>query len=196
MPCSRSEVPWRKRYTPHQALIKFCVPFATSIHFFTQNITKFDAFSVQVPPKMDAKILLKRLLPPHRANFSNFSFQKHKQIKNVHATWKKYPQVAKKTSKTPSKSLPKSVQNTIKNSIEKNTSFNTVFFIIWNAQNMKNVAPVEAKRYILQNRRFQKKYEKDLPKPFQNTSQNPKNPRNNDFENKSGSERPILFRSF
>ena len=74
------------------------------------------------------------------------------------------------TPQKPPKTSPKSFQNTFKNSIEKNTIFNTVFSIIWNAQNMKNVAPVEAKRYILQNRRFRKKYENNLPKHPQNHS--------------------------
>ena len=54
--------------------------------------------------------------------------------------------------------------------MEQNTVFSTVFFIFGDAQNMKNVAPVEAKRYILQNRRFRKKYENDLPKHPQNLS--------------------------
>jgi len=69
--------------------------------------------------------------PPHRANFSNFSFQKHKKIKNVHATWEKYPQVAKKTSKTPSQSLPKPFQNPSKIPSKfqmKKTQFLTPFF--------------------------------------------------------------------
>ena len=57
------------------------------------------------------------------------------------------------------------IQNTTKNAIEKNTVFSSDFVIIWDAHNMKNVAPVEAKHYILQNWRFRKKYENYLPKP-------------------------------
>ena len=64
----------------------------------------------------------------------------------------------------------KSFQNNLKISIEKNTIFNSVFFIIWNAQIMKILDLVEAKRYILQNRRFRKKYENDLPKHPPNPS--------------------------
>ena len=109
---------------------------------------------------MDAKILLERLQPTTGVKFSNLSFQNEKKSKNVHANLKKYSQVAKKSSKTPFKALPKPFQNNVKNVIEKNTVFSYVFFIIWDAHYMKNAAPVEAKRYILQNRLFRKKYPK------------------------------------
>ena len=72
------------------------------------------------------------------------------------------------TPQNPPKTSPKSFQNTFKNAIEKNTIFNIILFLIWDAQNMKNVAPVEAKRYILQNWRFRTKYENDPPKHLQN----------------------------
>ena len=83
---------------------------------------------------------------------------------------KSIPKLRKNTSKTPPKILQKPVQNTFKNAIEKNTIFCMIFFIIWNAQNMKIVALVEAKRYILQNRRVRKKYENYLPKHPENPS--------------------------
>ena len=38
-------------------------------NFHTQNIIKFHALSIQVPPKMDAKILLKRLQPTTASKF-------------------------------------------------------------------------------------------------------------------------------
>ena len=136
-------------------LIKSCLPFATSIHFFIKNTPKFHTFSAQVPPKWMPKSPLSASNPPQRVNLSNFSFQNDKKSKNVHANWKKYPQVAKKNSKTPHRTLPKPPQNPsrIPSKMQlKKTQFLTPFlFLAWDARNIKNAAPVEAKRYILQN---------------------------------------------
>ena len=138
--------------------------------------------------------------PSQRVNFSNFSFHKHKEIKNVHATWKKYPQVAKKTPKTPSQSLPKPVQNPSKipSKIQlKKTQFLTPFF--------PSFGTLRTWKMLLPSRRnaiFYKidVFEKSTKITSQNTPKTPpkstKNQEKNDHENKSGLETPILFQSF
>ena len=157
-------------------------------------------FQSKYPPKWMPKSSSSASSPPQRVNFSNFSFQKHKKIKNVHATWKKYPQVAKKTSKTPPKSLPKPVQNPSKIPPKiqlKKTQFLTPFF--------PSFGTLRTWKMLLPSRRnaiFYKidVFEQSTKMTSQNTPKTPpkstKNREKNDHENKSRLERPILFRSF
>jgi len=157
-------------------------------------------FQSKYPPKWMPKSSSSASSPLQQVNFSNFSFQKHKKIKNVHATWTKYPQVAKKTSKTPPKSLPKPVQNPSKipSKIQlKKTQFLTPFF--------PSFGTLGTWKMLLPSRRnaiFYKidVFEQSTKMTSQNTPKTPskstKNQEKNDHENKSRLERPILFRSF
>jgi hypothetical protein len=102
--------------------------------------------------------------PLQRANCNIFVSNTTKNLKMFKQIGKSCEKDLQNTSQTPPQTSPNPIKNNVKNPIEKNIVFNIVFFIIWHAQNMKNVVPVEAKRYILQKRRFRNKYKNNLPK--------------------------------